>query len=186
MFYYFIYMKNFLFQNAPLSGHIMTVVAYYRLSLSDLLPNIDKMIYLHSDTLTFDDLKGMYNINMDEYYYRGFLGIGKDNFLPNNDNYICSGVLLINLENLRKDNIVNKMYKYMIKHKKNLHYHDQIIINGVCFEKIGLLPAKFGITNFNNLTDLFKKADNIYKNKKYKLSHEELRNAYFHPSILHD
>ena len=35
----------------------MTIVAYYRLSLSDLLPNIDKIIYLDGDTLTFDNLK---------------------------------------------------------------------------------------------------------------------------------
>ena len=41
----------------------MTLTLYYRLSLSELLPNIDKMIYLDGDTLTFDDLKEMYDID---------------------------------------------------------------------------------------------------------------------------
>jgi lipopolysaccharide biosynthesis glycosyltransferase len=39
-------MKNFLFQKAILSRHINSPAAYYRLYLSDLFPNIDKMIYL--------------------------------------------------------------------------------------------------------------------------------------------
>ena len=65
---------------------------------------------------------------MEEFYYKRFLNIGKDLLLPINDNYICAGVLLINLEKIRKDNIVNKMYEYMIKNNKNLYHHDQTII----------------------------------------------------------
>ena len=179
--------KNFKFKNAWLSGHIKTIVAYYRLIISDLLPNIDKIIYLDSDTLIFKDLKEMYDINMDNYYYKGFLDVSKDPLLSKNDNYICSGVLLINLENIRKNNIVNKMYEYMIKIKnnKNLVFHDQTIINGVCSEKIGILPPKFGIFNFINLDLLFILTKNAYKDKKYRYSDEELKDAYLNPSILH-
>ena len=133
-------MTNFKFKNAKLSHHIKTIAAYYRLILPELLPNINKIIYLDGDTLTLDDLKEMYDINMDNYYYKGFLDIYIEEFLPNNNNYICSGVLLINLENLRKDDIINKMYDYMIKNNDNLEHHDQTIINGVCSEKIGILP----------------------------------------------
>ena len=100
MFYYFIDMENSMFQNAPLSRHITTIAAYFRLYLPNLLPNVDKIIYLDGDTITFDDLKEMYDIKMDEYYIKGFLDIGNDNLLPNNDNYIFSGVILINLENI--------------------------------------------------------------------------------------
>ena len=113
-------MTNFKFKNAKLSHHIKTIAAYYRLILPELLPNINKIIYLDGDTLTLDDLKEMYDINMDNYYYKGFLDIYIEEFLPNNNNYICSGVLLINLENLRKDDIINKMYDYMIKNNDNL------------------------------------------------------------------
>ena len=178
-------MKYFLFKNATLSRYIKTLATYYRLSLSDLLPNVDKIIYLDGDTLTFDDLKKMYDIDMEGFYYKGFLDISKDLLLPNLDNYICAGVLLINLEEIRKDDIVNKMYDFMIKNNKKLYYNDQTIINGVCSSKNGILPAKFGVFNFNKLKILLDKADKIYKNKKFKYSHEELRKAYFHPSILH-
>ena len=178
-------MTNFKFKNAKLSGPMQSIATYYRLILPELLPNINKIIYLDGDTLILDDLKEMYDINVDNYYYKGFLDIGIDLFLPNNDNYICAGILLINLENLRKDDIINKMYDYMIKNNDNLYYHDQTIINGVCSEKIGILPPYFGIFNMPNLKSLFKIANKIYKNKKYRYTNEELRKAYFHPKILH-
>jgi len=178
-------MTNFKFENARLSGHIQTIAAYYRLILPDLLPNINKIIYLDSDTLTFDDLKEMYDINMENFYYKGFLDINL-RFNLNIENYICSGVLLINLENLRKDNIINKMYKYMIKNNQNLYSHDQSLINDVCSKKIGILPAKFGIPNISNLNSLYYLTKKAYKKKKkYRYSKKELKNAYFHPSILH-
>ena len=40
------------------------------------------------------------------------------------------------------------MYKHRIKNNKNLYFHDQTIINGVCAPKIGILSTKFGIFNF--------------------------------------
>ena len=178
-------MTNFKFKNAKLSGPMQSIATYYRLILPELLPNINKIIYLDGDTLILDDLKEMYDINVDNYYYKGFLDIGIDLFLPNNDNYICAGILLINLDNLRKDDIINKMYDYMIKNNDNLYYHDQTIINGVCSEKIGILPPYFGIFNMYNLKSLFKFANKTYKNKKYRYTNEELRKAYFHPKILH-
>ena len=71
---------------------------------------------------------------MDNYYYKGFLDIN-ERFNLKIDNYICAGVLLINLENLRKDDILNKMYDYMIKNNENLYFHAQSIINDVCSKK---------------------------------------------------
>ena len=37
------------------SNNRITLPTYYRLSLSNLLPNIDKIIYLDSDTIVFKD-----------------------------------------------------------------------------------------------------------------------------------
>ena len=180
-------MKNFKFKNAFLSGHINTIAAYYRIVLSELLPNIDKIIYLDGDTLTFNDLKEMYDINMDNYYYKGFLDISIDPFLAKNKNYICSGVLLINLENIRKDDIVNEMFNYMIKNNKSLYFHDQTIINGVCSKKIGILPPKFGIFNQYNFKKLYKITKKVYrkKNVQNRYSYKQLKEAYLHPTILH-
>ena len=164
----------------------LTTPAYYRLSLSDLLPNIHKILYLDGDTLTFSDLKEMYIIDMENYYYKGFLETNIDVFHPNNTIYICSGVLLINLEELRKDDMVNKMNKFMKDNEeklKKIPFHDQAIINAVCYNKIGILPGKIGTFNFNGIKELKK----FYKKYRYeyKYSYEELKLAYLNPLILH-
>ena len=73
----------------------------------------------------------------------------------------------------------------MKKYNKKLHYHVQTIIKGIYFEKIGILPAKFGIFNWNDLNMLYHYSNTRYKYKKYRYSENELINAYFHPAILH-
>ena len=174
--------NNFIFKEARLSAHI-TTPSYYRLVLSDLLPNIHKIIYLDGDILSFEDLKEMYIIDMNGLYYRGFLDVIKDPFNPKSTIYLCAGVLLINLEEIRKDDMVKKMHKFMIKNNKKLKYQDQTIINAVGYPKLGLLPAKFGIFNFNTLKFLFRETKHY--RYKYKYSKRELIDAYYNPKILH-
>lgn len=173
---------NFKFKNASITQRI-TIPSYYRLILSDLLPNIHKILYLDGDILSFDDLKEMYIIDMNGLYYRGFLDIVDDPFNPNSDIHICAGVLLINLEELRKDDMINKMYIFMVKHNNELIYQDQSIINAVGYPKLGLLPPKFGVFNYPNLKTFYQKTS-TYK-YKYKYSKNELKDAYYNPKILH-
>ena len=61
-------MKNFLFQKAILSRHIIISAAYYRLYLPNLLSNIDKIIYLDVDIITFENQKKMFDIDMKGFY----------------------------------------------------------------------------------------------------------------------
>ena len=173
------------FKTAKTKGRI-TTPAYYRLALAELLPNIDKIIYLDGDILAFDDLKEMYDFDMDGYYYKGYLDILQDSFNRENHIYICSGVVLINLEELRNDDMLNKTYKFMEENKERLRkelYHDQPIINALYFRKIGILPAKFGMFAYPNLEKLNEDITLYYNNKQY--SKEELTNAYLSPKILH-
>ena len=177
--------NNFQFINATVSKEI-TLPSYYRLTLPDLLPNVKKIIYLDGDTLSLTDLQELYDIDMNDYYYKGFLDIssdGVDEFTLENDHVICAGVLLINLEELRKDNMINKMYEFMIKNNKKLIQHDQTIINAVCYKKIGILPSKFGIFNLESVESLIHFSQNY--RYKYKYSEIELIDAYLHPSVLH-
>lgn len=123
---------------------ILTTPAYYRLSLSDLLPKVDKIIWLDGDTLTLIDLKEMFDLNMENYYYKGYRVWSRqciDKFV---DNYICSGVLLINLKELRENNITRKFNELIQNHKDELQYHDETVINYICGEKNGILPPKYG------------------------------------------
>jgi hypothetical protein len=116
---YLIDMKD-KYKDAWKSGRV-TIPAYYRLSLPMILPYIDKILWLDGDTLIFTDLKEMYDIDMKGYYYKGFLDSvpnDVDVFTTENDHAICSGIMIINLDELRKDDMMNKIHKFMEEKKK--------------------------------------------------------------------
>ena len=59
--------------------------------------------------------------------------------------YINAGVLFINLEKWRQNQIDQKFLKFLTDHKGKVTHHDQGIINGVCKERILLLHPKYNV-----------------------------------------
>lgn len=176
------------YKNANVAGHIrtsLTTPAYYRLSLASLLPNVDKIIWLDGDTLIFEDLTDLINIDMDGFYYKGFLDYPypMDVFNFKGDHYICSGVMLINLKKLRQDEMEPKIEAFIKENNEKLVQHDQTVINVLFQDNIGALPVKYGIFNFKDLSVV-----NDYSNRliaKNRYTNEEVLAAYENPAILH-
>ncbi|MBR2579116.1 MAG: glycosyltransferase family 8 protein [Clostridia bacterium] len=175
------------YKSANDKGHI-TTPAYYRLSLSDLLPELNRILWVDGDTLTFGDLSPMYfDTDMEGLYYRGLLDETIDAtvaFGIENDHCICSGVMVVNLEELRKDNVVAKFQDFIEKNNENLVQHDQTTINCVCADKIGKLDPKYCIFNYYFDTNSLL----AYYNKliaKYKYTVDELLAARDHPVLVH-
>ena len=120
---------------------------------------------------------------MENYYYKGFLYYSPDPFCKNKDIYINAGVLLINLKELRKDDMVHKLISFLKNNNKELFiFHDQTLINYVCNDKIGILPPKYGRINF---LDLIEKNESVYDNRKHKYTRNELQESYLNPIIFH-
>ena len=167
----------------------ITTPAYYRLMLSDILPNKDKIIWMDGDTLVTDDLSEMYSVDVEGHYYKALLDYNWDKHLFDNfglftDHYICDGVMVANLKELRKDNIVEKFSNFIEKYNDKLFQHDQTVINSVCLDKIGALPAKFALfstcSHRSMLENYFSK---LKSPEKYTM--KELENAISHPSLIH-
>lgn len=143
------------YKDANDKGHI-TTPAYYRLSMSDILPqNIKIAWWIDGDTLILGDLaQALKKTDMDGLYYRGFLDDTVDateSLGVYNDHCICSGVMIVNLEELRKDDMVNKFQEFIEENNDRLVQHDQTVINVVCVDKIGKLDPRYGL--FNNYCD---------------------------------
>lgn len=86
-----------------------TTTIYYRLLLQNILKKESKVLYLDCDTLIYKDLHKIYNFNIKNKYYVGMLETKFVNVFGNViKNYINSGVILINLDNLRRDKIFYK------------------------------------------------------------------------------
>ena len=182
---HFINMGN-QFKDANDKGHI-TTPTYYRLALSDLLTNIDKIIWLDGDTLILKDLTAMYEIDMEGLCYRGFLDETVDGtkaFGVDNDHYICAGVMLINLKELRRDGALEKFNAFIEKNNNSLVQHDQTVINVVYAQKIGILPPEYGFFNTYANPELSEK----YCSKlKYpgKYTKEDMVRALENIAVLH-
>lgn len=156
--------------------------SFYRLDLQNILPNLDKIIYIDIDCLVFDDLDEMYNFNMTNINLRGVL----DPFPSLNDHifhhekYICCGVLLMNLKRMRETKIIDKYINYIKKNATLINKGDQTVVNNVDWQFNDVLPIKYGVL-FCHLNE-----SEYFGNLRQKLySQNEIRDALYYPIIAH-
>ena len=166
------------YNKAFISRHI-TTQAYYRFSLGELIPYLNKIIYLDSDTICFKDLTNFYNIN-----FRGKIILGQiiitNNYKKTGYYRINSGILLLNLKEMRKIKLEEKVINIINKGYKN-KFHDQAIIN-IYFKKyVGIFPPQYHgrpYVNYKEIVEYNKKSGKIYNN-------EDLYFSWKYPSIKH-
>ena len=158
---------------------------YYKILLPIILSDLDKIIILDADTLTFKDLYEMYNLPFNDNYVLGypFQDIQKiDRFVKNARTYINVGVILLNMEKIREDKKDVELIKFTLENNANLWFPEQDAINVVFFEKVGLLPLKYGIYLYGSI----KTFEHNYEDRlRIKLNKDELIKAIDDPSIVH-
>ena len=140
------------YQNAFVHRYI-TNQAYYRFSLGNLLPNLNKIIYLDADTICFKDLSKFYDLN-----FRGKIILGKglsQNQTNKKQIYINSGILLLNLKKMRKMKIEKKVLNILNSGFKHPTLHDQAVIDTFFYKYVGLLPPEFN-SYLLNYTETYK------------------------------
>lgn len=156
---------------------------YFRLSLSNIVNDFDKIIYLDCDTIIHKDLSELYNLNMNGKYYLGFAGLEIGKIIINGTrNFINSGVMLINIKELKKIN-AHKLYDNFYK-KYGTKKYDEYLINNIFYNYIGFLPFKYGIPDFNNIKISINKFYKLY-NGYCKRTYKELIEASKDPTITH-
>ena len=156
-------------------------ICFYRLLLPTFI-DLKKIIYLDGDTLILQDLKEMYDSPLNDNYVIGVLDVmsdGIDHLGIYSDRYINSGVLLMNLEKLRKDKKYNDFVTIITNETKI--FYDQTVLNFALYPKIGILPYKFGMWNFHNKLSLIKCSRYL----RQKLDIVELEKAFDNPGLIH-
>ena len=162
------------------------ITKYYRLALHDKLPNINKIIYLDGDTIIFEDLTDLINLDMKGYYILGFL----DNLFWALEMYkikdaivLNTGVLLMDLKALRDFNTTEKFREFMMKNNNSVVQEDQTIINVVLQKYINKLPPKYGIWGFDSMQLALE--HNKVQRPKFKYNIETYKMAFELPAIVH-
>ncbi|MBR6778597.1 MAG: lipopolysaccharide biosynthesis protein [Clostridia bacterium] len=114
-----------------------TPFAFLRL-FADKIDLPEKVIYLDSDVMFNGNIKHLFDVDISKHE----LGVVKDRYGRwfINPNYFNSGVLLMNMKNIKKTNLLQKVRDMCFS--KKMAFPDQTSLNKCCKNKI-YLPRKF-------------------------------------------
>lgn len=112
------------------------VSMYYRFLLPEMLPDENKVLYLDCDIIVRKSLKEMYDTNLDSMSIAAVVGqsfddIFTENLLQISTKYFNSGVLLMNLDYWRRNNIANKLIEWIKSNPEKCTLPDQNALNKV-------------------------------------------------------
>lgn len=147
----FIFISEDMFNNFPLNIKHIKKEAYFRYVIADVLPQAKKALYLDADILVLGDLSELWETNIDDFFIAGshkdyfakeFPGYKEKIGLREDDIYINSGVILMNLEKIRKFHKVRELFDNTERLKDIIKIQDQDIIN---------ITFKNGIKNISNI-----------------------------------
>ncbi|MDE5077404.1 MAG: glycosyltransferase family 8 protein [Trichodesmium sp. St2_bin6] len=121
------------------SDHVSNAT-YYRLIMAETLPkHIDKILYLDSDVVVISPLEELYNIDLENYFIAasGFSGT-----LVKSKGF-NSGVMVVNLEKWRNEQISTKVIDFATQNRNKLPYHDQSALNRVIKQNYLIIDRKW-------------------------------------------
>lgn len=159
---------------------------YSRLLIPKLIPELDKVIYLDTDTIALDDIKLLWEQNLDEYEIGACPDTGYNKYLRKNciENlgfnnqqiFINAGMLLIDCKRWRQNNVSDKLLNLAKTYKDHL-----IIINEE------LLGIYYKNNNFKILDSRFNCADRLNEIKEFfpTITDEYLKNEWNDVVIQH-
>ncbi|RPH51029.1 MAG: glycosyltransferase family 8 protein [Desulfobacteraceae bacterium] len=116
-------------------------MTFARLLIPKAFPNtVSKVLYMDTDILVLDDLKPLWETNLEGVILGAVLDNLDPHFKSGNPgyeeaprvaNYFNAGVMLINLDLWRKEQVSEKALAYMNKHRRT-PFMDQDALNVVC------------------------------------------------------
>ena len=147
----FVAVDDSLFRDATL-GPGRSHMAYCR-TLLPRLQDVSRLIYLDCDLLVFRDLSELFDLELSPGKILAAvpdsetLRLGDDSCtlanamnLPAAKRYFNSGVMLLNLDQLRKQNFTEKSLEFLKNWSGHYRFHDQSAINFLLHGQIDELP----------------------------------------------
>lgn len=134
------------FEKFGLTIEHITRETYFRYMIAEVLPNIDRILYLDGDTIVNGDISELFYTDLTNCYCAGVSDIyiesvGYKKTLGIDGLYINAGVILFNLDEMRRTNIAEKLFK--LTAENNFKYQDQDAINVVFNGKIKELDCVY-------------------------------------------
>lgn len=136
----------------PKAFKIFPHLVAYRLFLDQLFPELKNIIYLDGDIIVRRDLNRLKESTSDLYSVGA---VADPEFIKNAalrkckemmiKTYVNSGVMVLNLDKMRKENSAEETLEAVGKYKCQLHFFDQDTVNYVYENKIKLLSTRWNM-----------------------------------------
>ena len=135
--------------------HRFTPAMWYRLFLPELLPDMQRVLYLDVDTLATDDLGALWDTELGDHWLGAVtnvfeewsMGRPAELGLSGPEHYFNSGVLLLNLEQMRRDGRGEALRDYARERGAGLLWPDQDTLNLVLGERRLALHPRWNCMN---------------------------------------
>ncbi|HEX9060770.1 MAG TPA: glycosyltransferase [Clostridia bacterium] len=160
---------------------------YFRIFVPELMDqSIKKVIYLDCDLIVRGDIVKLWKTDVSNYFIAAVEDVGMENSgdygamikrnigMPRKFTYFNAGVLIINLDKWRRNNISNKIRDYLISNKDKITFADQDGLNKVFMEQWLHLPMEW-----NQQAVIY----DLYKERK--INRTDMMNAILNPKIIH-
>ena len=159
--------------NDQFKDYHVTVPTYFRFKLPELLPDINKILYLDCDVIVRTSLHNLFNEDIENNSALMVLDVESDKNAQRLglNKYFNAGVMLINLDFWRKNNIDELVLNYIKQNREKILWQDQDIINVILNETIKELPEKwnFQYLSYNEISsDRLTDADILHLSGRFK------------------
>jgi lipopolysaccharide biosynthesis glycosyltransferase len=153
-----------------------------RFFLTELLPDVERILYLDADTIVLDSLQALWETDLDGCHVGAVTNVFQEDHIPlparlglEPRDYFNSGVLLMNLDLMRRDGSTAALFEYARANAERLVWPDQDVLNAV------LGPTRRRLApRWNCMTSVLR-----FPWAAYVFSAEELEEARRRPAIRH-
>lgn len=165
--------------------------AYSRLFLKLLYSEyseIEKILYIDCDTLIVGSLIELWETDISDYlgaaclecmskWHKKIVGASAK------DNYVNTGVLLLNVKRWQDEDIDSQMMEFIQRYKGKTEYVDQGVINGTISNRLLLVHPRYNLTSLGY--DFTYDEMQIYRKPDFGYSKEEWEEAVSNPAVVH-
>jgi lipopolysaccharide biosynthesis glycosyltransferase len=134
---------------------MFTAAMWYRIFLPELLPGVDRILYLDVDTLAVDRLDPLWEIDLSGSWLGAVTNVFQENHLhrpasiglAGPEVYFNSGVLLMNLDEMRRDACTAELVRVARAGGPELEWPDQDVLNLVLGSRRLALHPRWNFMN---------------------------------------
>lgn len=162
---------------------------FSRIAVGTILPpEVNRVVYLDCDTYILDSLRSLWEQDLHGKIIGAVndsrsIGYSYNLGIRNNNCYINSGVLLIDLRKYRRDDIERVIFKTLAKLNGLLEFPDNDAICKVLQDEIELLPLRYNVTSVCRMCTY--KEILALRHPAHIIDREEYDKANQNPAILH-